>query len=252
MIAFFRRFRKRLLSENKFSKYLIYAIGEIILVVIGILIALQINNWNEDQKNTTIEHQLLTQMKSDLQTNLKDVEFNLRIQDTAVMSANLLLSHMESTKPYHDSLARHFSKTFAWTHIVINQGSYETVKSKGVDIISNVILRDEILNLFEGKLDFVKKYENIIKSDIEYFRLNLGPTYFNQIEHIKIGENEQVETGKTIPKDYEKLRKDTTYRFHLHSILTENNLFKNKWNLNYYNDILKVMEMIDDELENAK
>ena len=50
MIKFFRKIRQRLLTENKISKYLIYAIGEIVLVVIGILIALQINNWNEDKK----------------------------------------------------------------------------------------------------------------------------------------------------------------------------------------------------------
>ncbi|TVZ56074.1 hypothetical protein OD91_1353 [Lutibacter sp. Hel_I_33_5] len=50
MIKFFRKIRQKLLTENKFSKYLIYAIGEIILVVIGILIALQINNWNEHRK----------------------------------------------------------------------------------------------------------------------------------------------------------------------------------------------------------
>ena len=55
MIKFFRRIRQRLLSENKFSKYLLYAIGEIVLVVIGILIALQINNWNEDKKNNRLE-----------------------------------------------------------------------------------------------------------------------------------------------------------------------------------------------------
>ena len=50
MIKFFRKIRQKLLSENKFSKYLIYAIGEIILVVIGILIAIQINEWNRDRK----------------------------------------------------------------------------------------------------------------------------------------------------------------------------------------------------------
>lgn len=49
MIKFFRKIRQKLLTENKFSKYLIYAIGEIILVVIGILIALQLNNWNTDK-----------------------------------------------------------------------------------------------------------------------------------------------------------------------------------------------------------
>lgn len=50
MIKFFRKIRQKLLSENKFRNYVLYAIGEIILVVIGILIALQINNWNEKQK----------------------------------------------------------------------------------------------------------------------------------------------------------------------------------------------------------
>jgi len=66
MIKFFRKIRQRLLTENKFSKYLLYAIGEIILVVIGILIALSINNWNEDNKNRT----LISNYKKSLIENL--------------------------------------------------------------------------------------------------------------------------------------------------------------------------------------
>ena len=54
MIKFFRQIRQRMIKENKMSKYLLYAIGEIILVVIGILIALQINNWNQNQKDQTL------------------------------------------------------------------------------------------------------------------------------------------------------------------------------------------------------
>ena len=50
MIKFFRKIRLEQLTENKFSKYLLYAIGEIIFVIVGILIALQINNWNEQRK----------------------------------------------------------------------------------------------------------------------------------------------------------------------------------------------------------
>ena len=51
MIKFFRRIRQKLLSESKFSKYLLYAIGEIVLVMIGILLALQVNTWNEQKKD---------------------------------------------------------------------------------------------------------------------------------------------------------------------------------------------------------
>ncbi|MFT6046016.1 MAG: hypothetical protein ACI9WC_001721, partial [Arenicella sp.] len=55
MIRFFRKIRQNLIKENKVGKYLLYAIGEIVLVVIGILIALQINTWNEDRKQSTSE-----------------------------------------------------------------------------------------------------------------------------------------------------------------------------------------------------
>ena len=65
MIKFFRRIRQKLLTENKFGKYLIYAIGEIALVMIGIL-ALQFNNWNQNSKNKQNETYYLIQMKNDL------------------------------------------------------------------------------------------------------------------------------------------------------------------------------------------
>lgn len=69
MIKFFRRIRQSLLTENKFSKYLLYAIGEITLVVIGILIALQINNWNNDKKDRKLEKQYIIGLVNDLKTD---------------------------------------------------------------------------------------------------------------------------------------------------------------------------------------
>lgn len=69
MIKFFRKIRQKLVSENKFSKYLLYAIGEIILVVIGILIALQINNWNEQRKLKQEQKVVLAALLGDFKTN---------------------------------------------------------------------------------------------------------------------------------------------------------------------------------------
>ena len=66
MIKFFRHIRKRLLSEGKTGKYLTYAIGEIVLVVIGILIALQINNWNETRQIKKVEKEILNVLLEDL------------------------------------------------------------------------------------------------------------------------------------------------------------------------------------------
>lgn len=78
MIKFFRRIRKQLLTENppagagragKFSKYLLYAIGEIFLVVIGILIALQINNWNENEKKQKSKVSYINSLINDLSSD---------------------------------------------------------------------------------------------------------------------------------------------------------------------------------------
>ena len=71
MIKFFRKIRQQLLTENRFSKYLLYAIGEIVLVVIGILIALQINNWNEAQKQEIKTKEILMKIHEELAINIQ-------------------------------------------------------------------------------------------------------------------------------------------------------------------------------------
>ena len=86
MIKFFRKIRQKMLNKNKFSKYLLYAIGEIILVVIGILIALQINNWNELKKNSNKEFYLLQQLQKEFEKDSTLIQTqawltNLKVQD---------------------------------------------------------------------------------------------------------------------------------------------------------------------------
>ncbi|WP_412561487.1 DUF6090 family protein [Winogradskyella sp. MIT101101] len=91
MIKFFRHIRQRLIKENRFSKYLLYAIGEIILVVIGILIALQINNWNEIQKDRNREQAILKSLKIDFNTNINNVnDASSSFMEAYEASVNLL------------------------------------------------------------------------------------------------------------------------------------------------------------------
>ena len=71
MIKFFRKIRQQLLTQNKFTKYLLYAIGEIILVVIGILIALQVNNYNEAKKQELKTKEILTKIHEELALNIQ-------------------------------------------------------------------------------------------------------------------------------------------------------------------------------------
>lgn len=101
MIKFFRRIRQRLLSKNKFSKYLFYALGEIILVVIGILIALQINNWNEQRKNDNEVRTLTKSMITDLQSDIDYFELSLIRNDsifTDFATINAIVLSGDTTK----------------------------------------------------------------------------------------------------------------------------------------------------------
>ena len=92
MITLFRRFRQRLLTENKFSKYLIYAVGEIILVVIGILIALAINNNNNFNAQRKVEREYLTSLQSEFKTNLKKINTSINVNEQRVQTLEKALT----------------------------------------------------------------------------------------------------------------------------------------------------------------
>ncbi len=94
MIPFFRKIRKKLADDNKPLKYLRYAIGEIVLVVIGILIALQINNWNQWRQEREVEKTVLEQLKEDYLSNLAQLEQKMEIRNALI---NAALSILEST-----------------------------------------------------------------------------------------------------------------------------------------------------------
>jgi hypothetical protein len=92
MIKFFRKIRQASLTENKFGKYLIYALGEIVLVVIGILIALSINSWNDLRKKGNLKVSYIESLKKDLAADI--VYFNVQIENDSTDLANLpSLSH---------------------------------------------------------------------------------------------------------------------------------------------------------------
>ena len=156
MIKFFRKIRQQLLTENKFSKYLLYAIGEIILVVIGILIALQINNWNENKKSSEFEKEMFTQildnLKQDKQT-LKKIKTNF---NKAITSSNKILenSQLESKS---DSLKFWLADIIQFERFQPITNSYEALKSKGLDKVSNKELRLLLGTYYDDEINHVIK-----------------------------------------------------------------------------------------------
>lgn len=95
MITFFKKIRQQLLSKNKFSKYLTYAIGEIILVVIGILIALTINNWNEKQKELAQEQLILKQLHREYTNNLDQLNEKIFMRNEGLLASKTILNFID-------------------------------------------------------------------------------------------------------------------------------------------------------------
>ena len=101
MIKFFRKIRQKMILENRASKYILYAIGEIVLVVIGILIALQINNNNEIRKTRVKEVHYLSNIKSDLRLNINQIQDYIDIRSERIVSANNVIAYFEG-KPLNN------------------------------------------------------------------------------------------------------------------------------------------------------
>ena len=137
MINFFRKTRKKMADDNKPMKYMRYAIGEIVLVVIGILIALSINNWNEKRKLKIEEIKLLKEMKSALISDKEDIISCIDEHSSSARSCSILLEHFSNKLPYNDSLDFHFANSLNTTRFTHTSSPYETLKIKGPDLIEN-------------------------------------------------------------------------------------------------------------------
>lgn len=152
MIKFFRKVRQKMLAENKLSKYILYAIGEIVLVVFGILIALQINNWNEAKQDRAYEVKMLSEIEKGLlvdQTNLKE---HLEAYETLENTVDDFTNLTQNNVVYHDSMQAELWKLNIGRYFQFNRGPYDALKSSGIDRISNDSIRNQLINFFDFKL----------------------------------------------------------------------------------------------------
>ena len=135
MIKFFKKIRKKLLSKNKLSSYLIYATGEIVLVVMGILIALQINNWNEYKKKEQFELSLLKEMKKNLKADLKDIDINIKYIERSIKSTKIILTSFENNIPFSESLNKHYGKIPMVPRFLMSENAHNSMNNEGIRII---------------------------------------------------------------------------------------------------------------------
>ncbi len=214
MIKFFRKIRQSLLNQNKVSKYLLYAIGEIALVVIGILIALQINNRNERAKLVQKETEILHLFDESLSTDLKKFAYIIKFYERSKGSIFRVLDHLENDLPYQDTLAYDFfNTTLTYEQTSFINGPFETLKSAGVELISNPKLRKKILEIYDDWDPWMESGEKHYVDVILNAGLTMYKTRFDEFWGGTV--KDSVITGVMHPINYEQLKEDKEYIYFL-------------------------------------
>ena len=140
MLRIFNTVRQQLVREGQLWRYIGYALGEIVLIVIGILIALQIDQWADDKSERRFEQKTLSQIRVNLQTDHKELSEILRNRREATQSIDKILAIEDPDNP-DDNLKLWLSDVMQFDRFHSLTSAYEVLKSRGLDIVRNDELR---------------------------------------------------------------------------------------------------------------
>ena len=253
----FRNIRQKLAAENSVAKYLRYAIGEIVLVVIGILIALQINNWNENRKLLKQEIEIYKELKSDLLQTKKEILNTITKHKEIIKSTQNLIYDIVKKEPYSKTIYNRFTSSSDDFQIIPQTSAFESLKNIGLDILSNDSLRIRITDLYQIDL---KRFDDELEVNNSEFSIGglLFPYQekylfadYTQTSKYGFKYSDSITVQKLKIKDYDKF-------------LTDNNLLKviqlTLWNRSRKVDletetkmkIDKTIKRIEEELDKLK
>jgi len=243
MIPFFRKIRKKMADDNRPLKYMRYAIGEIVLVVIGILIALQINNWNEERKNDASENQYYCLILDDLKMNHNKIQELIVASNNKVKVSKELLLELNSGKKDKNFLLNKFLEAFRGEAFVPRNVTFNDLVSSGNirllkdDRIKNSLiqfyseLENKVSHLKQNNQESSKQAFNLVNSSIEF-----GLSEFDYVNRL-LGE----EITQTLPDiDWSKDRNSEYYKdFQLMLVF---NITMTDRNKQVMNEIIRLIE----------
>ncbi|PWK17763.1 DUF6090 family protein [Xanthomarina spongicola] len=218
MIKFFRKLRENMIKENRVSKYILYAIGEIILVVIGILIALQINNTNEANKARVKELHYLKNIKTDLLLNIDNINSFIETRETKIKSANIVLEYYEG-KPLSNlnDFNKNILNVYIWHKFYqINNTFLELTNSGNLATISNDSIKNGLLNIdalykeLKGEEEHYRFDTEVLLYEPSFNVLDLNPLtkkFMYDVSNGQAGENTEIPR-----ENFETLLKDTKHK----------------------------------------
>ena len=251
MINFFRKIRQNLLVENKTGKYFKYAIGEIILVVIGILIALSINNWNENRKIRNTEQQYLHTLKEEFSFNKVELEKIMNRNSINAENAIKFINIMgpESPQITEDEFSFLLSGSLSYeVQFDPNQGVLDEIISSGkLGLFSNDELKFA-LSSWKGLLQKARLQEKELQR-LRYLTIDIARNNSN----LRKGLGPFIENWGITPSKFKKgslnLLQSLPFEGHMMGIATMSLSLNNNDYLRFSKEIDRILLLIDHELK---
>ncbi|MEZ4739299.1 MAG: DUF6090 family protein [Flavobacteriales bacterium] len=217
-----------MLKENRFTRYLLYAIGEIALVMIGILLALQVNNWNEGRKRSVQEQKILKELLRNLHMDSLDHAGNRDWSLDIGASADHIVNGLEARRPWQNSMSLHYGRILIHGVATLNTSAYDNLKSIGFDLIRNDSIRIAITKLYSLDITRLLKLEKEMLSEDQVHnilpvvlkRVRINRPWWDSTPHDYEGLMDDLEfqtavrwkavTNNHIAGEYEIARKETS------------------------------------------
>ncbi len=196
MLRFFRQIRQKLMEQNKLRTYIWYASGEIFLVMIGILLALQVNNWNEQRKEAKLTDTYLTALREDLTLDIENFEFqidDLSFQLSQIDSLEEILSHPSfSNSDFNEMIKSNLDIIQTFENANLNNNTFLTLQNTG-----RVDLLEEIIQFRLLDLNSLQKIYQVMITDNLQLKYNLSEDFIAEVPfyfpEFKIDINPNVE-----------------------------------------------------------
>lgn len=224
---------------------------EVLVVTIGVLFAVFINNWNENRKNKQTELSILEELVQELQSDLGTLQCNIDKHTKAKESCKIILSILEENGEYTDSLAKHFAATHYYTVSFSKRGAYESLKTMGFETISNEDLRIRLIDLYEQWFRIVRVNQEILTSEIQNLKRNFNQDHFKQFLIFDVDHVQNLYAGQMIPIDFSSLKHNVQYSYHLNSLHASHSFVLLQ--MNYTIDIINsILDELNNEIHDLK
>jgi hypothetical protein len=211
---------------------------ETLVVIIGILVAFTLNNWNEQRKDRELEKEILVDLKLNLESNITLLEGRIKYFSSGQKSCKIILDVIDSRLPNHDSLGYHFSKAtrgYGGADVISYVG-YEALRNNGFSLITNKLLKDEIMQLFENTYRELISFDETFKLHNSYYIEVLGKLFYQDKEF------------SLKPYDFDLILSAKIYYSALTDFRSNYGWMKEETN-NGLSETRRVLQLIDDELK---